>query len=356
MKCLLRLCFAVLLLVAAPARAQYIEIRLSYKAILDPATAQRAQNFTDAQIDQSVGRMNEILERNLAPFRFVRVDPVWNIGQLNDTTGPSRWYHTDFAGRSDGQVLKDQMEAAAKNDARYLWRNDAINIYLNSGVCGRVCGNPADLDNIIIVGGCSAADGEHQLHELGHYFGQIDTQGVNCRACGPNAGQCNLPGDDTIAETLPDLPCWDQDQIALHSFGVTYAGLTGFDRASVDRTFNNFMSYHANRDVFTWTQMVKWNESLSFSRRHVTTGRTWYTVTPSLANLCIFQTGAYSCSFIFVIYWPIGGPIVSLGAAVNAANPAGGDTILLDSWEFLEPITITKPVTLRAVNGPAKIK
>ena len=54
MKHFLLFSLAAATLLASTARAQFIGIRLSYKAVLDPASGQRAQNFTDAQIDQAI--------------------------------------------------------------------------------------------------------------------------------------------------------------------------------------------------------------------------------------------------------------------------------------------------------------
>ncbi len=363
-----RLCllFAVSIGCAVAAPAQLIDIRLSFKAVLSPVNAQRSRNFTDAQIDQAVARMNEILLLDARrwvlytsyssgevgrTFRFVRVEPVLNIGQIGDPSGPSRHYSTDFHHPSEGEAWKDQMEVAARNDARYSWRGNAVNIYLTDGICGGVSSYPEDLDNIIILGGCSAGDGEQLLHELGHYFGLYDTQGRSCRACGVGIGYCTVPGSDMVPNTLPDLPCWGRDEIAMNSYGQNYDQLDPADRDHVDDTFFNVMSLRGNRTRFHYEQMIRWCHAILGSRQAVTSGRVLFT---SAHWDCIFQTGAERCDPILAT---LGGPFASIANGVGAANPAGGDVLMLRGAGvgFTEQLTISKPLTLRVDYGPVSI-
>ena len=243
-------------------------------------------------------------------------------------------------------ALKDQMEVAARNDARYVWDNNAINLYITDGICGGICSFSFESDNIIILGGCSSGDEVVQLHEIGHYFSLFHTQGSICGSCGTGPGQCNTPGDDGIFDTLPDLACWGQDEIAVNGLSTPYASLDPLDQAYVDNTFFNIMSYHGNRSRLTYGQLERWSDSASLARRGVTSGRTWFVDDA----VCIFQTGLSQCTF-----FDTGGPFASLEAAVNASNPAGGDIVTLRGVTPAERLTISKPLTLRAAFHPATV-
>jgi hypothetical protein len=341
MKYLFPLCFAAVLLFAAPARAQYIEIRLSYKAVLNPSTGQRAQNFTDEQIDQAIAQMNQLHAGNKRGFRFVRVEPVWNIGSLGDTTGPSRWFNSNFSSPNNGLALRDQMEAAARNDTRYLWNNSAINIYLTGGLSGGLGSRPGH--DIVLLGGAIAGDGARQLRTIGHYFDVCDIQGCACGDCGPNAGQCNTPGDDGLYDTPSDLPCWDQNASANYNYGAPYASLSPGEQADVDTAFFNLMSPRGAGTRLTRGQLDRWTDTASVARRSVTTGRTWYV--QGFANPCAFHTGYSECGLFLT-----GGPLGGLLTATELANPAGGDVLrIVSSVNETDnlPRTYSKPATWR---------
>lgn len=332
-------------LLAFSAHAQFIDIRVSYKAVLNPATGQRAQNFTDAQIDQAIAQMNQLQAGYRRGFRFVRVDPIWNVGSLGDTTGPSRWFNSNFADQNNGLIWRDQMETAARNDARYVWNNGAINIYLTDGISGGLGSRPGH--DIIILGGAIAADGARHMREIGRYFDLCSTHGCACGDCGPNPGQCNTPGDDGFLDTLADLPCWDQDAIALYNYGNTYANIQPWLQPQVDNTFYNIMSGRNNTSRLTSEQLNRWTDTAISTRRSVTTGRTWSVWD---ASTCAFQTGYSECNLGF------GGPLGSLDAAIDLANPAGGDILRIWSGSFNGARTITKPLTLRTrINGDGDV-
>jgi hypothetical protein len=322
-------------------RAQYIEIRLSYKAVLNPSTGQRAQNFADEQIDQAIAQMNQLHAGYKRGFRFVRVEPVWNIGSLGDTTGPSRWFNSNFSSPNNGLALRDQMAAAARNDARYLWNNSAINIYLTGGLSGGLGSRPGH--DIVLLGGAIAGDGARQLRTIGHYFDVCDIQGCACGDCGPNAGQCNTPGDDGLYDTPSDLPCWDQNASANYNYGAPYASLSPGEQADVDTAFFNLMSPRGAGTRLTRGQLDRWTDTASVARRSVTTGRTWYV--QGFANPCAFHTGYSECGLFLT-----GGPLGGLLTATELANPAGGDVLrIVSSVNETDnlPRTYSKPATWR---------
>lgn len=322
-----------------------ILIRLSYKVVLNPASGTRPPGVTDADIDNAIAAMNALEETYFRGFRFVRVDPVTNIGGRGDTTGtgPSKWYNTDFF-TVDG--AKDQMQAEAlANRARYAWNSNAVNLYITNwnGICGGICSFASD--EIIIIGGCTDGSGVLQLHEIGHYFGLCHTQGCPCASCTPGMiGTCNtFPGDDGIADTLPDLQCWTQDNIANFTFNTNYASLTPAQQQQVDDVFFNIMSYHGGRTRMTELQLDIWANAAASIRRSVTDGRTYFVQVGS----GLFGNGFSNNPF----------PTVRRGVEA-AAN--SGDIVLLRPGAYNEwPLTIgtgNKAVTLRAPRqGPAVI-
>lgn len=342
MRTLLLLALMLAFAPAMPAGAQHILIRLSFKAVLDPMTGQRASGFTDGDIDLAVARMNVLCDSFGRGFRMVRAEPVLNIGGLGDTSGPSRWFGVNFFHPTDGALLKDQMELGARADPAYAWRNDMVNIYVTGGISGGICSFAAEGDNIVIIGGSAAGNGDLQLHELGHYFGLSHTQGSFCSGCGTGPGQCNLPGDDGISDTLKDLACWNQNDIAIENFQKRYADLSPAQRDQVDNVFFNVMSYHQTAVRLTERQLDRWTDLASNERRAVCTGRTWFAseegcLTPNGNSTCGLFTGPYRWAY----------------EAERRANAAGGDVITLrpGSYEFN---TFRRPVTLRATReGPA---
>lgn len=325
-----------------------INIRLSYKVVLNPATGARPPGVTDADIDNAIAAMNALEETYFRGFRFVRVDPVTNIGGRGDTTGagPSKWYNTNFFDDTRGGAWKDQMEAEAlANRTLYAWNANAINLYLTNGIRGGICSFITD--NIIIIGGNSDNDGPLQLHEIGHYFSLCHTQGCFCDDCeAGETGSCHtIPGDDGISDTLPDLQCWNQNNIANWTFSTNYANLTPAQRQQVDDVFFNVMSYHFGTIRMTELQLDTWaNAAASVShRRLVTDGRTYFV-----------QVGGNLLGTGFSH-----DPLATVRGGV-AASVASGDIVLLRPGAYNEwPLTIgtgNKAVTLRATRkGPAVI-
>jgi hypothetical protein len=357
-----------LLMLAFPSnsRAQaVINIRVSYKIILNPADGSRpiltgATTVSDADITTAINAMNTLLQTYFRGYRVQRVDPITNIGGMGDTTGPSRWFNTNFFG-DNGDDLKNQMEAAAMSDARYRWNPNAINLYVVNGFCGGLCSFPGQ-GNMILVGGCSANSGAVQLHEMGHYFSLCHTQGCSCACglcgtCAVGGTNCTAPGDDGMADTLPDLACWNQDDIARNSFGLPYAQLSSAQQNQVDNVFFNLMSYHGTccstggaQMRLTELQLDRWADIASTNtggRLGVCDGVTIFVEANAVA-----RPGFRGLS---TNPWP------TIQAAQDDAanylrNLRLGSILMLRPGAYNERLTLNTPMTLRATRqGPATI-
>lgn len=333
--------------------ADTITVRLSYKVVLNPANGNRPPGVTNNDIDDAIVAMNALEKSYFRGFRFLRVGPVTNIGGQGDTNGPSRWYNTDFFADRNA---KDDMENAALNNREvYAWNDTAINIYITNfnRRCGGICSFPGDNDEIIIVAACSDGDGATQLHEIGHYFNLFHTQGDVCGCCDANQnGQCHTePGDDEVADTLPDLACWSRDQIANWNYQTTYNRLNAEQKSRVDDVFLNIMSYHgsgcgqgATTTRITEGQLDRWTDVANGDRRGVAKGRTWFVGIPTSG----IGNGTSENPFLIV------------NSAQIAANPEGGDIILLKPGAhratlLSNRLVLNKPLTLRATRAGAAV-
>jgi hypothetical protein len=333
--------------------ADVITIRLSYKVVLNPANGNRPPGVTDNDIDVAIAAMNALEESYFRGFRFQRVDPVTNIGGQGNVNGPSRWYNTDFF---EDRNAKDNMENdALNNPGVYAWNANAINIYITNfdGRCGGICSFPGDNDEIIIIAACTDGDGATQLHEIGHYFNLFHTQGDVCGCCeSGETGKCHTePGDDKVADTLPDLACWDRDGIANWTYKNTYANLNDDQQKLVDDVFLNIMSYHGSNcgqgavpTRMTEGQLDRWTDAANDDRRGVANGRTWFVGTPTSG----FGNGTS------------GNPFLIVNSAQIAANPQGGDMILLKPGAhrpalLSNRLVLNKPLTLRATRAGAAV-
>lgn len=182
------------------------------------------------------------------------------------------------------------------------------------------------------------------LHEFGHFFDLCHTQGCPCGCCDPDlTGPCHTtPGDDNVADTLPDLACWDRDDISQHTFGVNYNILpSSAHRERVDNVFLNIMSYHRSgcgqgADVARLTegQLDHWSDVASFTRVSVRDGRTLFVQAGAGGS----QNGRSTTPF----------DLVAEGR--NAAN-GGGDIVMIRGGIYPENLAFTSPVTLRAPRG-----
>lgn len=317
-----------------------IQLRLSYKVILDPADGSLPQGFTDAAIDDSIDEMNAFLDSYGRGYRFVRADPIQRVGNVGgfDRPNPSHYFGINML-EEEGE--RGNMQADALQFPQpYQWNQNAVNIYINEANTGGTCARPSE--QLIVIGGFTSGAGWLQLHEIGHYFDLCHTQGCSCGCCdAQQTGECHtVPGSDGIADTLPDLACWEQDDIAQNSFGDDYLFLSPAQREQVDDVFLNIMSYHrsgcgqgAAVARLTELQLDRWSDTASFTRP-VRDGRTFFVQAGAGGS----QNGRST------------NPFDRVSEGLAAAN-GGGDIVMIRTGLYPENLTLSAPVTLRAPRG-----
>ncbi len=309
---------------AVPAIAD-LEWRVSVKIFLD-ANGNRpvGELGTDAQVQGQFSLGNAALAATGRGYQL----RLTEIVELNDLAD---WFTRDIF------AFKDALEQAAEaNPAEFAWRENAINVYINGFAGPGVCSFPND--EVIFLG--QEARSTSIMHEIGHFYALCHTQGCACGSCDPQAnGECHTtPGDDSIADTLPDLECFDRDDIANFTFGQNYAQLTSAQQRQVDAVIFNIMSYHDTRDRFTDDQMDKMTDVSNEQRPNETNGRTRFV---DHAGNPFLQFGSSTL------------PFVTVAGGVNDADD--GDIVLIREGTYDEVLEITKQVTLRASRGTTVI-
>lgn len=348
MRALLRLLSSLLLfvLITNSTLGQYIYLRMSVKIIVDPVTGERPDGITPLLFTNAVAAANGTNASYWRGYRY-KLTEVADIGgpAQGGTNGPSYWFGRDF--RSP-PVVFDFM-ADATNDTRYLLRTDQVNVWVATKFADNAGGAmpipPQDLNRI---GGQIFADEGPWwiLHELGHFFGLEHTFN------GEDQSTCT-PGDDGLADTLPDSNCWtNRDMVAQYYFLTDYAALPASEAEQVDNLFFNVMSYHGGgttnknttQNRMTELQLDRHADHASGDRNAFASGRTWFVDRASTFP----SPDGRSTNYSSLGGVPVGGPYPTLSNGVASANSAGGDLVLLRPGSYNEQMTINQPVTLRA--------
>lgn len=237
------------------------EVRLSFKVILDETTGNRPSYATETYFDNAVNFMNNVMSKYDRGISFSR-EPTILLGGINH---PISIKYSDI-NPFDPSDPEELLEADAQADpTAYAWRQNRINIYFNNGGNGGVCSFP-EADEVILIGAVNN-DGSLLMHEIGHFFNLCHTQGCPCGGCDDddNPPFCmTVPGDDDIDDTLPDLACWDRDDIAQWSFSQNYSQLSSNRMNQVDNVWFNLMSYHniTGDPRLTTDQLDKWQNAI----------------------------------------------------------------------------------------------
>ncbi len=358
-------CLGFTLGVSTPVRADIV-VRISVKAVLNPATGLRQPGVSDLVFSNTVFGMNALLAKFGRGYRYEWVGnaliEVGGLGQTN--TGPSQYYDVDFPDDPNGATLRQQFEAnAIAHPVAYAWDTNAANLYIVH-MGGRKGGSSSSFppDQLtLLLGNAPPGRGYGKvytvIHELGHHFNLRHThQGqtylnADHTACTNNCACALVIGgnDDLIDDTIPDNECWhSQDDIAQGNYGMNYADLTTARQAAVDRVWLNIMSYHegnqgTNEDnLFTSDQLDRWTDSANHDRPAEVSGLTRFV---DLNNACPAPIGSSACVS------GSGGPFPTVADGIASAND--GDVVLIRAGHYNEQMTIRKAITLRATRGDA---
>lgn len=328
------------LLSVATSHAQ-LEWRISVKFILGPSGQMPAGGggfgassfaLTNNQtVIDNINYANQLLDRNCRGYRF-------RLTEVQTVSGWSGFFNISARDGGNKTMLEAVATSNATTRAQFFWRNDAINVYINNTSSG-YCSFPGG-GNVIFAG--ATAYDTLLIHESGHFFSLPHTHDTeqfrngNGTACSSGCACAQrLGGNDGFSDTPLDNECWSRAEIA--------SGNPGTPDALIDNTWLNIMSYHLPQDRFTTLQLDAMADTSNGARNNVATGHTRFVdrncspLIPNGASVC----GAFT------------GPHPTVTGGVNAA--ANGDIVLIRTGTYIEPGTISKPVTLRSTRGWATI-
>lgn len=326
-------CLFLVLLAPGIAFGQYIDIRISVKIIVHETTGDRPNGITDKLFYDAAEAARQWQASYYRGYRF-RVTEIVEIGgPLNGgADGPSKWFGVRPTGSDWSNFQND-----VNTDSRYQLRANQVNFYITQGTSsnpGGQCPKPPKETHLIACHGL-VNDGPWWMnHEQGHFFGLAHT------FAGENQDKC-IPGDDGIADTLPDSRCWTcQDDVANATYNMNYddPNMTSYMKQMVDNVYFNVMSYHesGNKDNvenrMTELQLDCIADIANSDRNAFVSGKTWF-VKPGRNN-----AGDGSSTNEYQLISP----------AVAAANGAGGDILLFRPGVYRQNLTISKPLTLRS--------
>ena len=301
-----------------------VPLRISVKFILDingnrPITGNLN---TDEEIETEIREAVNILASNFTEFDISTIEFV-------DLPGVSQWYSTSVASPNGGTNRDNLRDAAIADPGTYLWRTNAINIYINGGSSSAISKFPPDNDIILMNQWCSN-NPSCVLHELGHSVNLLHTH----ETCCTNGDKC--------ADTLTDDPGWDKDALSFQNFGVIYSGLSASQKDQVDRTFNNVMSYHTSEEQrrLTVCQMNRISTQADSDRSWLLAKKPIY-INKYAGSL--FQSGRF------------GFPYNSLQGALSAGNLNNSVLIMQNGSYTMSQTDINANVELLSRSGSSSV-
>src|SRR5436190_5563652 len=145
--------------------------RVSVKFVLDGNDNRPASGpyRTNSQVQAAICTCNKLLARLQADWRLQLVEIV-------DVPGiAQQWYGSQTNPIPCSNEARDAMQAAAlANPALFHWTNDAMNIYVMTGLeenCGGLRGPPGNTANMIWINSHGLLNDDlGWIHEIGHFF------------------------------------------------------------------------------------------------------------------------------------------------------------------------------------------
>lgn len=316
--------------------AQEIDVRLSIKYILDANGLRPPGTFsTNASIQNTFTQVNQTLRRWNRGYQYI-------ITEFQDVAGRDPFFNIDST--LEYYSLEDTAEA---NAAAFSWRTDAVNIFIvNTSVVGggaaAIPSNPNDAGYELVIFTVNVIPADVIWpHELGHHFNLYHTfndDGVADTRPDPNPFQCMAAFQCPMGGSME---CCCATKAQLLNTAATSGGWTQAERDNIQ--FNN-MSYHCGLTLanlrMTDGQLDRWTDA---SRRYHAGEVSGLTYFVDGTNITAPFTG-YSTD-----------PYRTVAGALGASDPSGGDIVLIRAGSYDEPMTINRPVTLRASRGTAVI-
>ncbi len=307
---------AIVLVLMAGAAQAYVPVRISIKFILDaggnrPATGNLN---TDAEINAEFDAGIDILRDVLSEFRIYRTEFV-------DLAGISQYYSVSANATNRDDLRSD----AISNPTTYLWRTNAINIYINGGTGSAISKFPPDNDIILMNQWCGNTP-SCILHEIGHSLNLLHTH---------EGG-----GADGCADTISDDSSWTRDQLASNNFGCVYAACTAAQQAQVDLVFNNVMSYHTSEPQLRISPCQMDRVSTQGD-----SDRGWL-----LAKIPVYVNSGYTGLFQFGRFTM---PYKTLQSAVDAG--LSGNVLVLQNGYYTVSTAISDNTTIVTRSAPSTV-
>jgi hypothetical protein len=339
---------ACLGLLPLPAQAQYIKIPVSVKFILSPTGVRPTGLWTNADHwRQAIDIANAGNARFGRGIRYLY--PTFD----GDVSGYGQYY--DLEG---GETVQFDYAMQTDGAAQTHWRSDALNVYVVHTTLGGNgsgwAGNPQDplpdpytpiRPRVVVFAVNMQGDNQFTLmaHEFGHHQGLIHTWWIDERG-----------DDDRVADTPVDVDpnqCPSSYCACMFLLSQNRALLEGWSLDTLRMMTNNLMSYHCdNLTDFDLSegQLDRWADMTRMYLASEDTGLTYFAESGSHFTAADGYSQSY---FTTELGFQKGGPFPTVDAAVAAANPEGGDIVMLRPGNFNEQITINKPVTLRATRA-----
>ncbi len=331
-----------------------IDVRLSIKYILDAAGHRPQGYYADEQnIRDVIDAGNRAMQRWERGYRWVIVG---DIGEVSESTAPGS---SQFFELRDGVTNWDLEDAAEANPSGYLWRYDAVNVYIVNccAAAGTIASNPQDAGYRIVYFSANVNGSDPDArqiiwtHEPGHYFDLYHPW-----------------GEDYVADTRVDA---DPNQ-CIGAFSCTPGGT---DECCCSRKIDNLTAKAAAEG---WTQQefedIRYNVmGYNGATDCVALGEEMITIdnmrlTQGQLDRWTDATRRYRYSdvsgFTYFVDWrsnapPFSGysydPYQTVEAGINRANQDGGDIVLVRTGTYPENLQVTKRVTLRANRGAVVI-